>query len=146
MASKNCDFTSDKFINYGCFSSNNQETHAHFCEQLIIIKKPIYYIPIQILGASLLCVWRNQATSCLGIVARRVTCGIALGTLAIIGIIDTVARLGLAFFKSFQGSKTEANEYLKGASMGFQHSLYYITGMEVYNLYKKSLQPLMLIN
>lgn len=123
------------------FEYDSQKTYIQCCGSLLIFNQPAYYMPIHLIGASFISLWRNQSGNCLGMAARRVVCGVALVALAIVGIVDVVVRLGLACFEFAKGSKENSMAYLKGASLGFELSLNYATCLQVRNFYEVNFVP-----
>jgi hypothetical protein len=105
---------------------------------------PFYHISfIKFAGFHLLA-WRdgNKASSdtCLALAARRITCGAALASIALIGVVDAVARIVLALFTfAFQGSTVNSKKFLSEAFDELLYSLGFMTYFQVWNLYEEKL-------
>lgn len=137
--------TNQYFLNTPYLSSNHQKTHISYGGDLLTINQPIYHIPVHVGVAIVLGMWRDDSSSSLPLTARRITYSIALGLLAIIGIVDVVIRIALAAFTFvIQRSTSNSGKFLSGASMGLQKSLYFATILHIHNFCEESIIPCIL--
>jgi hypothetical protein len=86
--------------------------------------------------------WRDSKDSTVPMVARQIACGIALGGLAIVGLIDTIVRVGsvilmLAIKRSIDASRP----FLLDASFGLSHSFHFVTSLQLSNFCEENLMP-----
>ena len=85
-------------------SCSHTKTSIYVYGKLICGKRPFYNIPIHKLAALCLIAWRdgNDSSSnfCLAIAGRRIVCGVGLGVLSLIGLVDIVIRIALSILTS----------------------------------------------
>ncbi|MBA2367586.1 MAG: hypothetical protein H0V82_01005 [Candidatus Protochlamydia sp.] len=99
---------------------------------LYTINLPVYHIPFHILAALKVLSWRNSPSPSLPLGARKITYGLAMGTLAIIGIADGIIRIALSILiYPFQPSTSYS--FFKSAIFGFKQSIYYATHLQIDN-------------
>jgi hypothetical protein len=127
--------TDQYFINYRCksftFACSHTSTSICFSDHLIKIDKPIYQIPVHILPAMCLSAWRDEQSSFLTKVASRIVTGVALGALAIIGVVDAVVRVSLAIF-TYSFANVE---------FGLKQSIHFLTALQWHNAVDKKIIP-----
>lgn len=88
--------------------------------------KPIYRLPVHLLLNCYLTYWRNNSSLPLSV--RRIATGAALGTLAILGVIDAVARFACAILIiPIKRSVGPSKLILQDASYGLSGSLHLLT-------------------
>jgi hypothetical protein len=127
---------SDNYIiNNSYISSTHEKTNFCAGDNLISINRAVYHIPVHIIATVFLALWRDEATSTLDTIARRITCGLALGALAFVGIVDTVIRLAFAFFSALIGSFETYSIFLRMSMIGLQHSFYSLTILQANNIF-----------
>lgn len=130
----------DYIINNSFISSTHEKTTFGASENFISINKPIYRIPIHVFSAIYLCAWRDNESSMVPIVARRITCGITLGVLAALGLIDTIVRIVSAIFiLAIKQSINPSKACLVDASFGLSQSVHFFTSLQIKNLFEKKL-------
>jgi hypothetical protein len=132
----NCDYV----INNSFISSTHEKTTFCASRNLISINKPIYRIPLHIFSAIYLCAWRDSESSIVPIAVRRITCGIALAALAILGLIDTIVRIVSAIFiLAIKQSRNPSKACLVDAFFGFSQSIHFFTYLQLENFFEKNL-------
>lgn len=125
-------------INNHYICSTDTKTHLYVFGNLWNFSGSIYHIPVHILSFAFLTSWRNLPSSGLPLVARRITYGIGLVALAIIGIVDAAARLVLSILalviKPFSHHPTT---FLLQAVNGLGWSVGFITKFQIENILKE---------
>ncbi len=127
-------------INNAYISSTHQKTDLTAFGHLYTVNHPIYHIPLHVISFFYLSAWRNIPSSGRSLVARRITYGVGLAALAIIGAVDGVIRLALALFAfAVKPSSVHPKTFLINSCMGFLYSLSFITKYQVDNILKEKI-------
>lgn len=104
-----------------------------------VICKPIYRIPLHVSLGFCLSAWKDSRSSTLPLVVRRVTTGVALIALAILGLIDIVAWTVSALFMFVITQSTNAPKIcLRNAYAGLILSARMLTSLQLTNITKEN--------
>lgn len=131
---------SSYIINNSFISSTYERTTFNASGNLIAINKPIYRIPLHVFLTINLCAWRDSESSIVPIAVSRITCGIALAALSILGLIDAIVRIVSALFIfAIKQSTNPSKACLVDAYFGFSQSIYFLTSLQLKNVIKENL-------
>ncbi len=135
----NCD---NFIVNNGFISSTHEQTKLNAFDHLISFDKPIYRIPVHVFLAACTCAWRNDKSSIVPVPMRKITCGIALGVLAISGLIDATLRVAAAILLPIiTQSLNPSKACLSDAFFGLAQSFHFLTSLQISNLFKEDSMP-----
>jgi hypothetical protein len=136
--------TNLNFGNFGAISYDIDKTLFCFGKNasLYKINRPILHIPLHIILVIPLVALRDSfSESFVSSLIGRVACSITLGCLAVLGMIDAVARLAISLFNLVRGDIDNSKAFLNTAYIGLLTSLYYLTVAQVENVFYEELTP-----
>lgn len=120
--------------------SSHENTIFKASRALMEINKPIYRIPLHVFLAINVSAWRDSESFIVPIAVRRITCGIALAALAILGLIDSIIRVTSALFiLPIKLSINPSKLCLVDAYFGFSQSICFLTSLQLKNVIEKNL-------
>lgn len=130
---------SNYFINNEYISSNHYKTHINIYNDLHILNRPIYRIPLPILGGVFLGSWRDYSDA-LPLTCRRITFGIGAAALGLIGIVETLVRL-FAALVVLPFNRKDAEKNYKDAFLTATISFNFLSFIQKANIVEEKVIP-----